>query len=94
MVSSRSFFILAAAIAAVSSMAAATARAVDAVVSFARFGTAWLVDRFEVTATAFAKPECLPNPAVKRVQAMAYMLRQAKREWPTVAARWRMRPAG
>ena len=59
---------------------------------------AWFVGIEAISAPTLApdkaKPECQPSPAVKQVQATAYMLRQAKREWPTVAARWRMCPAG
>lgn len=68
--------------------------------AFALLAGAWLTVRAwfyvgeSIPVLAQAKPECLPSPAVKRVQAMAYMLRQAKREWPTSVARWRMCPTG
>lgn len=65
----------------------------ETVASVCRAARDWVTFRVEVVAKAFAKPEILPMPAIKFVAAMAYVLRQAKRERPTVTPRWRMCPS-
>lgn len=66
--------------------------AIAAIADVLRSVRAWVVDVvapvLEVT-----KPEHLPSPMVPLVQARAYVMRQAKRERPTVAPRWRMCPS-
>lgn len=79
--------------AACACMAAASTYAVQAVVSAYHAARNWVITRVDVVAQAFAKPEHMPAPAVKFVAAMAYVMRQAKRERPTVTPRWRMCPS-
>lgn len=89
----KSFRLLSLAIAAFACAAAVSSRAVDAVASVYRAGKALFFGHFDAAVQAFAKPEHLPAPAVKFVSAVAFVLRQTKRERPTVTPRWRMCPS-
>lgn len=73
--------------------AAACDYAATAVVSAYRAGKSWLIGHAEIALQAFDKPEVLAMPKIKFVAAMAYVMRQAKRERPTVTPRWRMCPS-
>ena len=81
------------AVAACACMAAASIRAVEAVVHLYRAARDLVFEHVDLAVKSFAKPEHLPAPAVKFVAAMAYVMRQAKRARPTVTPRWRMCPS-
>lgn len=91
MKSVRIFSLLAAA--AIACAAAASDYVVSTASKAYHFCESWLVAKVEKVVQAFDKPEILVMPKIKFVAAMAYVLRQAKRERPTVTPRWRMCPS-
>lgn len=86
-------FLLAAAVAACTLIAAVPIRAVQVVAAAYRFAKAWVHSSVEAVMSAFASPEHLPQPTSLLVQACAYAMRLAKRARPRVTPGWRMCPS-
>lgn len=86
-------FLALVAVAVLSCMASATDYVNHTVVSACRAVSGLVCDGISSVVATFSEPQYLAAPAVKFVQAGAYVLRQAKCERPTVTPRWRMCPS-
>lgn len=89
----RKSFLALAALAVLSCAASAATAVTEKIVSACRVVHGLVCERVTSAVAVFSQPEHLPAPPVKFVQAGAYVLRQAKRERPTVTPRWRMCPS-